>query len=126
MVPPSYGPHLADPVAVNAGGFYTAANRPPMEGLVANLYAGWTVLWYDAGALGPDQVAQIQKAARVLHKDKRYSEFVASEWDPSYGTMPAGTPISLVSWTAQGGGAASRRPPCLLPRDLGRERSCST
>jgi hypothetical protein len=99
MVPPSAGPHLANPVNVNAGGFYTAADRPPIEGLVANLNAGWTVLWYDAGALGPDQVAKIQKAAGVLHNDKRYATFVASEWDPSYGALPAGTPIALVRWT---------------------------
>lgn len=101
MVPPSLGPHLANPVAVNGGGFYTAQDRPPMEGLVANLNAGWTVLWYDAGALGPDQVGKIQKAAGILRKDTRYSEFVASEWDAAYGTMPAGTPIALVRWTQQ-------------------------
>jgi hypothetical protein len=102
-VPPSYGPHLAAPVAVNAAGFYTAADRPPMEGLVANLNAGWTVLWYDSAALGPDQVSKIQKAAGLLHNDKRYSTFVASEWDGSYGAMPDGTPLALVRWTKQGG-----------------------
>ncbi len=67
---------------------------------MANLNAGWTVLWYDANALGPDQVAMIQKAAEVLHNDKRYSNFVASEWDSSsYGALPNGTPIALVRWT---------------------------
>jgi hypothetical protein len=98
-VPPSAGPHLAAPVQVNSAGFYTAADRPPIEGLVANLNADWTVLWYDATALGPAQVALIKKAAGVLHTDKRYSTFVASEWDSSYGALPAGTPIALVRWT---------------------------
>lgn len=108
MVPPSSGPHLAQPVPVNSGAFYTAKDRPPMESLVANLNAGWTVLWYDSAVLGPDQVSKIQKAAEVLHNDKRYSQFVASEWDGGYGTLPAGTPISLVRWTKQGvNGAAA-------------------
>jgi hypothetical protein len=103
-VPPSYGPHLANPVAVNTAGFYTAADRPPIEGLVANLYAGWTVLWYDAAALNPDQVSKIKAAAGVLHNDKRYSEFVASEWPGgTYGALPEGTPIALVRWTKPGG-----------------------
>jgi hypothetical protein len=102
-IPPSYGPHLAGPVAVDPAGFYTAADRPPIEGLVANLDAGWTVLWYDATALGPDQVSKIKAAAGVLHNDKRYSTFVASEWDGSYGPMPDGTPIALVRWTKPGG-----------------------
>lgn len=105
MVPPSVGPHLAQPVDVNADGFYTAADRPPIEGLVANLNAGWTVLWYNPGGLGADQVSKIKAAAAVLHKDKRYSMFVASEWDPSYGTLPNGTPIALVRWTKPGGPA---------------------
>jgi hypothetical protein len=86
-------------VAVNSAGFYTAADRPPIEGLVANLNAGWTVLWYDANELGPAQVDLIKKAAKVLHNDPRYSTFVASEWDAGYGALPAGTPIALVRWT---------------------------
>jgi hypothetical protein len=98
-VPPSAGPHLANPVAVNGGAFYTAADRPPIEGLVANLNAGWTVLWYDPNGLAPGQVDLIKKAAEVLHNDRRYSTFVASEWDAGYGAMPAGTPIALVRWT---------------------------
>jgi hypothetical protein len=40
----------------------------------------------------------------LLHNDKRYSTFVASEWDPSYGAMPAGTPIALVRWTKEAAG----------------------
>jgi hypothetical protein len=96
--PPSSGPHLANPVAVNADGFYDVANRPPVEGLVANLKAGWTVLWYDPNGMTPVQVGEIKKAAQILHKDPRYSLFVASAWDDSYGKLPLGTPIALVRW----------------------------
>jgi hypothetical protein len=99
VAPPSSGPHLANPVAVNADGFYDVANRPPVEGLVANLNAGWTVLWYDPNSLTPEQVSLIKKAAGVLHRDPRYSLFVAAPWDDSYGKLPEGTPIALTRWT---------------------------
>jgi len=112
MVPPSTGPHLAQPVAVNSAGFYTAADRPPVEGLVANLNAGWTVLWYDAQALGQPQVALIRRAAKVLHSDPRFSTFVASEWDPAYGALPLGTPIALVRWTKDNGASLGHRAFC--------------
>ncbi|MGQ0844508.1 MAG: hypothetical protein ACT4QF_10265 [Sporichthyaceae bacterium] len=97
-VPPSFGPSLPEPVAVNETGYYTAADRPPVEGLVANLKAGWSVLWYDGTALGPNQKRLIQEAAAILRKDPRYSKFVAVEWDVKYGRLPENGPIALTRW----------------------------
>jgi hypothetical protein len=111
-VPPSIGAHLANLVTVNSGAFYTAADRPPIEGLVANLNAGWTVLWYDANALGPAQVDLIRKSAAILHKDSRYDKFVASEWDGAYGALPSGTPIALARWTKESNGNLGHRAFC--------------
>jgi hypothetical protein len=110
--PPSSGPHTANPVAVNADGFYTVADRPPVEAMVANLNVGWTVLWYDEGELTPTQVDQIKQAAKVLHNDPRYSLFVATAWDDSYGKFPAGTPIALSRWTKETGNIAGHRSYC--------------
>ncbi len=100
-VPPSSGPFLAAPVEVNEIGFYTAADRPPMEGLVANLNAGWSVAFYDKGNLGPRQIELLQEAATTLRKDPRYSKFVAVEWDSSYGRLPDGGPIALTRWVKE-------------------------
>jgi hypothetical protein len=111
-VPPSSGPHLAQPVEVNADGFYTVANRPPVEGLVGNLNAGWTVVWYDPNLLPPAQVDLIKKAAGVLHKDPRYKFFVATAWDDSYGKLPLGTPIALSRWSKDTGKVAGHRAYC--------------
>jgi hypothetical protein len=110
--PPSSGPHLAQPVAVNGDGFYTVADRPPVEGLVGNLNAGWTVLWYDPTLVAPTQVDLIKKAAAVLHKDARYGLFVATAWDNSYGKLPLGTPIALSRWSKDTGKVAGHRAYC--------------
>lgn len=96
--PPSSGPMLAQPVAINPGGFYTAADRPPLEGLVANLNAGWTIVFYDGRALGPRQIELIKEAAGILRNDPRYSQFAAVEWDSSYGSLPREGPIALTRW----------------------------
>jgi hypothetical protein len=112
VAPPSSGPHLAQPVQVNSAGFYTVADRPPVEGLVGNLNAGWTVLWYDPNLVPPTQVDLIKKAAAVLHKDPRYSLFVATAWDDSYGKLPLGTPIALTRWSKDTGHVAGHRAYC--------------
>lgn len=112
VAPPSSGPHLAEPVNVNSDGFYTVTDRPPVEGLVGNLNTDWTVLWYDPNDLSQDQISQIKKAAGVLHRDPRYSRFVASAWDTSYGKFPLGTPIALARWTKVTGDINGHRSYC--------------
>lgn len=103
-VPPDFGPYAATQVQVNADGYYTAQNAPPVESLMANLNAGWTVLWYVPGLLDPSQVDSIKKAAQILHKDPRYSLFVAAAWDEKRGKFPLGTPLALTRWTKTSAG----------------------
>ena len=89
-------PHLDTPEEVKEEKFEPVELAgPEPKGLVENLNAGWTVLWYDANALEPTQVDLIRKSAAVLHKDPRYNNFVASAWDGAYGALPNGTPIAL-------------------------------
>ncbi|HEY2832399.1 MAG TPA: DUF3105 domain-containing protein [Sporichthyaceae bacterium] len=104
LAPPDFGPYAADQVQVNADGYYTADNAPSVESLMANLNAGWTVLWYVPNLLDPGQVNNIKKAAQVLHSDPRYSLFVAAAWDESRGKFPLGTPIALTRWTKTSAG----------------------
>jgi hypothetical protein len=97
--PPSSGPFLGQPAAINDIGFYTAADRPSLEALVANLNAGWSIAFYDGRVLGPKQVELIKAAAEILRKDPRYSQFAAVEWDASYGAFPQDAgPIGLTRW----------------------------
>ncbi|MGQ0464870.1 MAG: hypothetical protein ACT4QG_06080 [Sporichthyaceae bacterium] len=110
-IPPSSGPRLAQAAQINEAGYYTAANRPPVEALVGNLAEGWTVVWFDGAALGPNQKALIEQAAGILRKDPRYSQFVAVEWDASYGRLPDEGPITLTRWV-KGPGEAGHRAYC--------------
>lgn len=109
--PPASGPHLAQPADISPTGFYTSANRPPVEALVGNLAAGWTVVWFDGQVLGTNQRGLIEKAAGLLRKDPRYSQFVAVEWDASYGQLPDSGPIVLTRWV-KGPGEAGHRAFC--------------
>jgi hypothetical protein len=98
-VPPSTGPHFAQP-AVSDRKFYTAADRPKIEVLVHNLEHGYTVLWYDQAA-GEAKAAELQKLADLANKtDASLDKFIVSAWDPSYGALPAGKKFALSHWSA--------------------------
>ena len=98
-VPPSTGPHFAQP-AVSDRKFYTVADRPKIEVLVHNLEHGYTVLWYDQSA-GEAKKADLQKLADLANKtDAARDKFIVSAWDPSYGALPAGKKFALSHWSA--------------------------
>ncbi|MEO8225571.1 MAG: DUF3105 domain-containing protein [Gammaproteobacteria bacterium] len=98
-VPPSNGPHFAEPVASDVR-FYAAADRPPMEDLVHNLEHGYTVLWYDEKA-GNTKKAELEELAKVANKTEWASgKFIISPWDPSYGELAAGKKFALSHWSA--------------------------
>jgi hypothetical protein len=113
--PPDFGPYAADQVQVNADGYYPAGAAPPVESLMANLNAGWTVLWFVPNLLDPGQVDSIAKAARVLHSDPRYSLFVAAAWDEKRGKFPLGTPLALTRWTKNSAGSVGHVAYCHEP-----------
>ena len=99
-VPPSNGPHFAQPAVTDNRTFYTAADRPPMEVLVHNLEHGYTVLWYDQSA-GEAKKAELEQLAKVTNKiDAASGKFIVSAWDPSYGPLPAGKKFALSHWSA--------------------------
>ena len=110
LTPPSSGP-FAPAAQISEAGFYTAADRPTVESLVGNLSAGWTVVWFDGQVLGANQKGLIAQAAGILRKDPRYSQFVAVEWDASYGQLPEQGPIVLTRWV-KGPGEAGHRAYC--------------
>ncbi len=98
-VPPTSGPHFAQPVIADRK-LYTPADKPPMENLVHNLEHGYTVLWYDqaAGAAKMDVLRKITDAANKLDASK--DKFIVSPWDPAYGALPAGKKFALSHWSA--------------------------
>jgi hypothetical protein len=98
-VPPSNGPHFAQP-SISDRRFFTAADRPKIEVLVHNLEHGYTVLWYDQSA-GDAKKAELQELAKVANKiDATADKFIISAWDPSYGALPAGKKFALSHWSA--------------------------
>ena len=98
-VPPSYGPHFAQPIVADRK-VYTAADKPAIENLVHNLEHGYTVLWYDqkAGEAKMDVLRKIADAANKLDASK--DKFIVSPWDPAYGAFPAGKKFALSHWSA--------------------------
>ena len=100
-VPPSNGPHFAQP-AVSDRRFFTTADRPQMEVLVHNLEHGYTVLWYDQSAGEAKEMKDaLQDLAKVANKiDSASGKFIVSAWDPSYGELPAGKKFALSHWSA--------------------------
>jgi hypothetical protein len=99
-VPPSNGPHFAQPAVSNSRNFYTASDRPQMEILVHNLEHGYTVLWYDVKA-GDAKKAELEELAKVANKTEwALGKFIVSAWDPSYGELPAGKKFALSHWSA--------------------------
>jgi Protein of unknown function (DUF3105) len=105
-VPPSTGPHYAQPAVGDDRKFYTAADRPAMEILVHNLEHGYTILWYDEQAgQAYDKAAgdgkKLADLAKVTNKVEAASgKFIVSAWDPSYGALPAGKKFALSHWSA--------------------------
>src|SRR5665647_801181 len=82
-VPPSTGPHFAQPAASNSSNFYTAQDRPKIETLVHNLEHGYTVLWYDVTA-GAAKKAELEQLARVANNTEwAKNKFIVSAWDTS-------------------------------------------
>jgi hypothetical protein len=99
-VPPSTGPHFAQPAASNARNFYTAQDRPKMELLVHNLEHGYTVLWYDVTA-GETKKSELEQLSKVANKTEwAKDKFIVSAWDTSYGELPAGKKFALSHWSA--------------------------
>lgn len=99
-VPPSNGPHFATDAPSNGVNFYTAADRPKMETLVHNLEHGYTILWYDQ-SVASAQKAQLEQLAKLANKlDPSSDKFIVSEWDSSYGQLPAGKKFALSHWSA--------------------------
>ena len=99
-VPPSTGPHYAEPAASNSRNFYTAKDRPKMERLVHNLEHGYTILWYDVTA-GDAKKAELEQLAKVANKTEwAKDKFIVSAWDTAYGELPAGKKFALSHWSA--------------------------
>jgi hypothetical protein len=99
-VPPSHGPHFAQPV-VSARKFYTAEDRPPLETLVHNLEHGYTILWYDAEkAKGKEQMLR-DIADQANKKAESQDKFLVVEWDSARGALPK--PFALAHWSKDAG-----------------------
>ena len=99
-VPPSHGPHFAQPV-VSARKFYTAEDRPPVETLVHNLEHGYTILWYDAEkAKGKEQMLR-DIADQANKKAESQDKFLVVEWDSARGALPK--PFALAHWSKDAG-----------------------
>lgn len=101
-VPPSYGPHYAQP-QFPAAAFYTAEDRPRMEALVHNLEHGYTIVWY-AESLPEEQQEQLREIAdRARDLDDTAGKFIVSAWDESYGELPEDKPVALSHWGVETG-----------------------
>ena len=97
-VPPSYGPHWAQP-AIPSLSFYTVGSKPPMEQLVHNLEHGYTVLWYDNTVQGGQLTALKNLSTSARNKSQTgKGKFIVSAWDPAFGAFPAGQHIAMSHW----------------------------
>jgi hypothetical protein len=103
-VPPSYGPHWAQP-AYPAREFYTTRDRPEMEQLVHNLEHGYTIVWYDKTIKGAqlDELKDIATRARTEDAVGPTGKFIVSAWDNAYGTFPSGKHVGISHWSAKAG-----------------------
>jgi hypothetical protein len=99
-VPPSYGPHWANPV-LNSRPFYSVSDRPPMETLVHNLEHGYTIVWYDKTVTGNQVQAlkDLSDSARTKNETAN-GKFIVSAWDTKYGAFPSGKHIGMSHWGA--------------------------
>lgn len=101
-VPPSSGPHWAQPV-FPAREFYSERDRPAMEQLVHNLEHGYTVLWYDDTIKGEQLDALKDIAVSARDKAPTRGKFIVSAWDDAYGELPEGKHVALSHWGAEQG-----------------------
>lgn len=101
QVPPSSGQHWGSP-AFPARAFYTDRDRPEIEQLVHNLEHGYTILWYDDTITGKDLDTLKDLAEGAASNDVAGpgNKFIASAWDDSYGSFPAGKHVALSHWGA--------------------------
>lgn len=112
--PPAYGPYSAASAASTAGAqFYDATDRPALTDLVADEYAGYTILWYDSSITG-SKLAQIQAIVDKMNDatDDR-DLLIAAPWtstdravvtDAARAQFPSGTHIAFTHWSTGGAG----------------------
>lgn len=108
--PPVGGPHYQSPVDTTQG-FYSVAQHPKVEQLVANELQLDTVEWY-VPTLPSSQVKTLQQLAQRMEVSN--PSFVVAPWDTSYGQFPAGKPIALatkghVQYCTKVSGAATQK-----------------
>jgi hypothetical protein len=96
-VPPSSGKHYPDWASVNRR-FYKVKDRPRIENLVHNLEHGYTLVWYDDTVTG-DQLKALENISVKLGSDTKTRKFIASPWDPAYGSFPSGKHIGIAHWS---------------------------
>lgn len=102
-IPPTSGSHFVSPVAVNARGFYTEKDVPPLEELVHNLEHGYTILWY-LPSLGQVGIDEIKSIAENMREDTKYRKFIAVPWNTDErGSFPNGKRMALSHWGAKEG-----------------------
>jgi hypothetical protein len=89
QVPPSSGPHDANPLPDSIH-FYQRADKPKLERAVHNLEHGFIVAWYD-NELPQAEVTKLQGIA-----DTAGERFIAVPWDRS--VFPDGRHFVLTAW----------------------------
>jgi hypothetical protein len=89
QIPPSSGPHDANPLP-DAIRFYNRADKPKLERAVHNLEHGFVVAWYDPELPQPE-VDKLQQVAQQAGE-----RFIAVPWDR--GVFPDGRHFVLTAW----------------------------
>lgn len=89
QVPPSSGPHNANPLPASIS-FYSRADKPMLERGVHNLEHGFIVAWYDSDLPQPE-VDKLQQFAQQAGE-----RFIAVPWDR--GAFPDGRHFVLTGW----------------------------
>lgn len=117
--PPAYGPYSGAASGSSTAGaqFYDSTDRPALTDIVADEYAGYTVLWYDDTVSG-SQLAQIKAIVDKLDDatDDR-DLLIAAPWtsaddavvtDRSLAQFPSGTHIAFTHWSTGGTGKSTQ------------------
>lgn len=89
QIPPSSGPHDANPLPDSIH-FYQRADKPRLERGVHNLEHGFVIGWYD-NELAPAEVTKLQTIAAQAGQ-----RFIAVPWDR--GVFPGGRHFVLTAW----------------------------
>ena len=99
-VPPSFGPHFAQPVVADRK-LYTAADKPrdrePRAQPRARLHRA---LVRPGGRRGEDGRAAQDQPTPPTSWTPSKDKFIVSPWDPAYGALPAGKKFALSHWSA--------------------------